>query len=121
MKKADFESLKTGLREAVAIERGRMKAARELRFTPRELKALRARRGKGFPAAFLSAKVRSIRDRLGLSQAEFAGLLRVSKSTLQNWEQGRRAPEGPALSLLLVADRAPKAVLEALHGKNRSA
>jgi len=36
-------------------------------------------------------------------------------NTLQNWEQGRRRPDGPALALLRVAEVAPEAVLEALH------
>jgi putative transcriptional regulator len=39
----------------------------------------------------------------------------VSKSTLQNWEQGRRKPEGPAKALLRVVEKKPKAVLEALQ------
>jgi len=37
--------------------------------------------------------------------------------TIQNWEQGRRKPNGPARALLQVAKHDPKAVLEALHGK----
>ncbi|MFW5812852.1 MAG: helix-turn-helix domain-containing protein [Fibrobacterota bacterium] len=55
------------------------------------------------------------RKRLHLSQSEFALMIGVSKYTLQNWEQGRREPEGPARALLRVADRNPQAVLEALH------
>ena len=39
----------------------------------------------------------------------------VSVATLRNWEQGRRTPDGPALALLRVAARNPKAVIEALH------
>lgn len=53
-----------------------------------------------------------IRERTGLSQAHFASLLGVSVRTLQDWEQGRRAPSGAARTLLLVADRNPKALLE---------
>ncbi len=56
--------------------------------------------------------VASIRERTGLSQVQFARLIGVSVRTLQEWEQGRRAPSGPARTLLLVADRNPKALLE---------
>ena len=56
--------------------------------------------------------VAEIRERAGLSQAHFAELLSVSVRTLQDWEQGRRAPYGAARTLLLVADRNPKALLE---------
>jgi putative transcriptional regulator len=56
--------------------------------------------------------VAGIRERTGLSQTRFASLLGVSVRTLQDWEQGRRAPSGAARTLLLVADRNPKALLE---------
>jgi putative transcriptional regulator len=56
--------------------------------------------------------VAGIRERTGLSQARFASLLGVSVRTLQDWEQGRRAPSGAARTLLMVADRNPKALLE---------
>jgi len=56
--------------------------------------------------------VRQIREGYQLSQREFAVLLGVSIKTLQNWEQGRRAPHGPARVLLQVAARHPKAVWE---------
>jgi putative transcriptional regulator len=42
-------------------------------------------------------------------------MIGVSARTLQNWEQKRREPEGPAKALLRVVDRAPQVVLEALH------
>lgn len=47
--------------------------------------------------------VAGIRERTGLSQARFAALLGVSVRTLQDWEQGRRAPSGAARTLLMVA------------------
>ncbi|MDD4909001.1 MAG: helix-turn-helix domain-containing protein, partial [Candidatus Omnitrophica bacterium] len=59
--------------------------------------------------------VSNIRKKLHKSQAEFAGIIGVSVDTLQNWEQGRRRPEGPALALLKVAEADPEAVTRALH------
>lgn len=56
--------------------------------------------------------VASIREKTGLSQSRFAVLLGVSVRTLQDWEQGRRAPSGAARTLLLVADRNPHALLD---------
>lgn len=56
--------------------------------------------------------VTSIREKTGLSQARFAQLLGVSVRTLQDWEQGRRAPSGAAKTLLMVAERNPRALLE---------
>ena len=55
--------------------------------------------------------VPTIRQRTGLSQSAFAALLGVSVRTLQDWEQGRRRPTGPALALLRVADRHPRALV----------
>lgn len=54
--------------------------------------------------------VKQIREQYDLSQSEFAALLGVSIKTLQNWEQGRRAPHGTARVLLQVAARHPEAV-----------
>jgi len=56
--------------------------------------------------------VTSVRERTGLSQARFAQLLGVSVRTLQEWEQGRRAPSGAARTLLLIAQKNPRALLE---------
>ena len=56
--------------------------------------------------------VTRIREGTGLSQANFARLLGVSVRTLQEWEQGRRAPSGAARTLLMIASRNPKALLE---------
>ena len=56
--------------------------------------------------------VANIRDKIGLSQARFAALLGVSVRTLQDWEQGRRAPSGAARTLLMVAARNPGALLD---------
>ena len=56
--------------------------------------------------------VQSIREKTGLSQTRFAQLLGVSPRTLQEWEQGRRAPSGAARTLLLIAQKNPHALLE---------
>lgn len=56
--------------------------------------------------------VTEVRVRTGLTQARFAQLLGVSVRTLQDWEQGRRAPSGAARTLLMIAARNPQALLE---------
>lgn len=58
--------------------------------------------------------VAQVRHNSGLSQAEFAEVLGISKRTLQEWEQGRRTPSGPAQALIRIAIRHPEAVREAL-------
>lgn len=65
------------------------------------------------PRTYSSAEpdVTALRESYGLSQAQFAALLGISVRTLQNWEQGRRAPEGPARVLLRVAANDPQAIL----------
>ncbi|WP_116367499.1 helix-turn-helix domain-containing protein [Parahaliea mediterranea] len=55
-----------------------------------------------------------IRQKLKMSQSEFAGLLGVSMRTLQDWEQGRREPQGPAVALLRIAEQHPE-VFTQLH------
>ena len=94
MKERDFRNLVRSIRQAGRIRRGRMKAARVFTFRP--------------------ADIKSIRLKLGRSQAEFALMIGVSVATLQNWEQGRRVPEGPARALLEIAAHNPKAVADAL-------
>jgi len=59
----------------------------------------------------LPPDVKTIRSRMGLSQSAFAGLLGISVRTLQDWEQGRRKPRGPAQALLRIANRHPEALL----------
>ncbi len=94
MKKHDFQELAKSFRQAGAIRRGESKPGRVTEFPP--------------------VKVKAIRRRLGKSQAEFARMIGVSVATLQNWEQGRRRPEGPARALLRVAAKNPEAVSAAL-------
>jgi putative transcriptional regulator len=67
-----------------------------------------------------AADVPAIRARLGLSQEAFAACMGVSVGTLRNWEQGRREPQGPARALLLIADRKPRAFLEAVQLARRA-
>lgn len=61
-----------------------------------------------------AAFARRVRRRTGLSQAAFAARIGVPLDTVRNWEQGKRAPAGPARALLRVLDRAPEAALAAL-------
>ena len=58
--------------------------------------------------------VKALRQRLGMTQNEFARRFSFSVRSVQNWEQGRRVPEGPARVLLTVIDREPGAVLRAI-------
>jgi putative transcriptional regulator len=72
----------------------------------REIKRGEHRRVVNMPS------IASTRERAGLSQSRFAQLLGVSVRTLQEWEQGRRAPSGAARTLLLIAQKNPRALLE---------
>jgi len=63
-----------------------------------------------------SVDVRAIREKLGVSQQEFAIRFGFNLASLRNWEQGRRFPDGPARTLLKVIDADPKAVENALTG-----
>jgi putative transcriptional regulator len=94
MKQSDFDRLVTSVKQAGAIRRGQLKPGRVT-----ELQA---------------EDVRAIRSKLAKSQEEFALMIGVSVATLQNWEQGRRRPEGPARALLRVAAKNPQAIVEAL-------
>ena len=60
-------------------------------------------------------EVRAIREKTSLSQSEFAHLIGVSVKTLQNWEQDRRRPTGPAVALLRIIAQAPMLAIEAIH------
>jgi putative transcriptional regulator len=61
---------------------------------------------------FTVPSVADIREATGLSQSKFAELLGVPVRTLQEWEQGRRAPSGAARTLLRIAARNPQALIE---------
>ena len=95
MKAAAFQELLESVRDAGAYLKGNRKGVvRTDRISPQSVAAIRAKRK--------------------LSQAQFARAFGISLDTLQNWEQGRRQPTGPAKVLLRVAERHPKAVLEAV-------
>jgi DNA-binding transcriptional regulator YiaG len=64
---------------------------------------------------FAPLDIRKARQNFNLSQSEMAVFLNVSVRTLQNWEQGRRGPTGPAQTLLRVMQKEPEAVKRALH------
>jgi putative transcriptional regulator len=98
MRKELFAELVESVKEMQEIRRGRRPASRVTRVAD----VLRT----GVP------DVASLRARFGLSQAKFAALLGISVDTLQNWEQGRRQPEGPARVLLRIAVSHPEALLE---------
>jgi len=95
MKKELFNELVESLEEAKQIRNGTRKASRTFEYKP--------------------VDVKKIRSKLHVSQSQFALMIGVSTSTLQNWEQGRRKPEGPARALLTVVDKNPEAVLSALQ------
>ena len=59
--------------------------------------------------------VKAIREQFGLSQAQLAAFLNVSKRTLENWEQRRRGPTGPAQTLLRIMEREPQAIRRAMR------
>jgi DNA-binding transcriptional regulator YiaG len=59
--------------------------------------------------------VAALRKFTGLTQAQFATAMGISIHTLRNWEQGRRTPEGPAMSLLRIAARHPRILRENLE------
>lgn len=65
----------------------------------------------GFHAVY---PARVVRRRLGLTEKEFSQALRIPLATLQDWEQGRVAPDAAARALLLIVARNPKAALDAL-------
>ena len=79
--------LVTSIKEAVAIKRNKIKASR---VTALEL-----------------PDIKKVREKTGLTQAEFAARLHISARTLQNWEQGRRYATGPAATLIRILDAHP--------------
>ena len=95
MKPKMFEELLESVREGGAILRGQRAAPRRFEVG--------------------SSGIRAIRERTSLSQSEFARLIGVSVKTIQNWEQDRRRPTGPAAALLSIIDHDPALAVKAIH------
>jgi len=95
MKRGMFEELLGSVREAGAILRSEKKPSRRI--------------------VIGASAVRTIRQRTKLSQSEFAHLIGVSIKTLQNWEQDRRRPAGPAAALLRIIAHEPQLAIRAIH------
>lgn len=97
-----FKELATSVQEMVAAERGRSRPHRVTRTSD-----------------LLANDVRALRGQFGMSQSKFAALLGISVDTLQNWEQGRRTPDGPAKVVLRVAAKHPNALLSVATAQPR--
>ncbi|WP_252176516.1 type II toxin-antitoxin system MqsA family antitoxin [Endozoicomonas sp. 4G] len=78
-----------------------------------EIKAFKSGKGK-LKTSILSepSPAKEIRQKLQLSQSAFAGFMGVSIRTIQDWEQGRRTPQGPAKALLRIAEQCPEVFQE---------
>ncbi len=93
-----FESVTRGLDEALAFANGDAAGA------------------KVHEVELPSVDVVGVRQKTGLSQAEFAKSIGVAKGTLLNWEHGRRHPTGPAQVLLALIAKKPSVVQDLLRG-----
>jgi putative transcriptional regulator len=90
-----FESIKQGLEEAIAHTKGEpINAVIHTLPAPIDVKA--------------------VRQKVGMTQTQFAASFGISLGTLRHWERGDRMPRGPALVLLHVVAKEPQAVLRAL-------
>jgi putative transcriptional regulator len=98
MKDELFNELVTSVREGGKILRGKAKPARKF--------------------VIDTPDVKKIRSNYKLSQNEFAALMGISVSTLRNWEQGRRTPEGSARVLLQVAAKHPEVIWDVVKVKS---
>ena len=95
MNERDFEELMASVQQADEIISGNADPSRTM-----ELPAYRVKR---------------IRDSLNLTQTQFAKLVHVETSTIRNWEQGRRHPDGAAIALLTAIDNDPEHVIPAIN------
>jgi putative transcriptional regulator len=98
-------------RKQVVPRAGAEQLGRKLLQSVREMKARNFARATEVPVN----EVVEARQNTGLSQAEFALALSISKRTLQEWEQGRRSPSGAAQALIRIARKHPRIVREALR------
>lgn len=101
-----------GMEEALDVARGAKAPARRVRRTrtARDTEVLPPRR-------YRSAGVQEIRERLGLSQSVFARVLNASAETVKAWEQGKRQPDGIALTLLEIADDHPEVLMKRVRDR----
>lgn len=96
MSKAAFASIKRGIEQAIRHRNGRRVSGLRL-YVPR------------------AVDVKSVRERTGLTQEQFAATFAISLGALRHWERGDRRPRGTALVLLNVIEKDPQAVLRALE------
>jgi putative transcriptional regulator len=96
MSKHAFDKIKSGIEGAIAIARGEADPTTSRIPVPAEI------------------DVKGIRKKLGMTQAQFAASFGFGLDAVQNWEQGRRRPEGAARAFLKVIEREPEAVRRAL-------
>ncbi len=95
-----FDSIRRGLRQAVAHQGGKGRGVKV--YQPQ------------------SVDVKRVRGRTGLTQSDFAATFGIGLGTLRHWEQGDRTPRGATLVLLNIIERDPTAVLKALRVKQRT-
>lgn len=91
---SEFENIKRGLEEAIAYERG-------------ELKARKVRVTVAPPETWSAEAVRDVRVKSGMTQRVFASVLGVNIKTVEAWEAGRNTPAGPASRMLTMLKRDP--------------
>ena len=100
MKKELFDDLLQSVRDGGAIMRGEMAPSRVFDFTPLDVKA--------------------IRERLNKSQHEFALMIGVSTSALQDWEKECCIPERVARAVLKIVEKNPQEFVEVLEVEKKS-
>lgn len=94
-KEFDFYELVESMKQAVSISKGEMQPSRVFVFSP--------------------INVKEVREKTNKNQEDFASMIGVKVGTLRNWEQGRRKPDGAALTLLKIVAADPKYVERVLH------
>lgn len=104
--KRKVEDLSQGLRTYVQVPRVEDFDRFECRFMNERIAVRRLR--------VLPVDVKALRERLGLSQAEFAGRFGLDVANVRNWEQRRTRPDGAAATLLYLIDRDPDTVVSLL-------
>ena len=111
-KRSVGERIRDGLLEAIAFERGEVRAQ-----VDRVLVTARHAEAKNAPAFERRRIIDLRRKTMRLSQTMFAAALNVSPETVRAWEQGKSSPGGPALRLLEIAEMAPGLILQNVSAK----